>query len=176
MSATTVTVTDQSNESLYFDRRIFSTCSKCGVEIGSTVGLEPKCAACRAPTRSWEQIQARRAELLGKPLSFRCQQIHDLLVEGLSHKQIAALLHLTTGTVKEYICCHIFPRLGVRTGPELVALEIRRLRERLSEYEAPTTRGSLDELNLHNKKQGRYKQPARTDRDSPLLRHAEHGC
>jgi len=143
MSATTATVKDQSNEGLYFGRRISSTCTKCGVEIRSTVGLKLKCAACRAPARSWEQVQACRAELLGKPLSFRGQQIHDLLVEGLSHKQIAALLHFTTGTIKEYICCNIFPRLGVRTGPELVALEIRRLRERLAEYEAPTTRGSL---------------------------------
>jgi hypothetical protein len=48
-------------------------------------------------------------------------------------------LHLTPGTVKEYVCASIFPRLGVRTGAELIALEIRRLRERLAVYEALKT-------------------------------------
>ncbi len=52
------------------------------------------------------------------PLSFREQQLVDLVVQAKSNKEIAYELSLTVGSVKEYMH-RVFRKVGVRSRTEL---------------------------------------------------------
>lgn len=92
------------------------SCARCGSGF-HTHGREYTCPACRRP-----RIQAAH-----KPchtLSFREQQIVSLIAEAKANKEIAYLLCLTEGTVKEYLY-HIFRKLKVTSRTELALRSLR---------------------------------------------------
>ena len=84
-------------------------CFRCGLEFRGSKG-ERVCSACRKPT------PARGA--LVKELSLREKQIIDLVRQAKANKEIAYELHLTEGTVKEYLN-RIFKKLGARNRTEV---------------------------------------------------------
>ena len=86
------------------------TCSRCGQEFGGVSGAYV-CDACRTP----RHIQDDHS---GKPLSGREKQIVMLVRRAMANKEIAWQLHLTEGTVKEYLSV-IFKKLGIQNRTEL---------------------------------------------------------
>ena len=80
------------------------SCCRCGNEFESN-SRELVCAACRKPKVS-------------RQLSFREKQIVDLVRQAKANKEIAFELHLSEGTVKEYLN-RIFRKLGVKNRTEL---------------------------------------------------------
>lgn len=80
------------------------SCCRCGKDFQSH-SRELVCAACRKPKVS-------------RQLSFREKQIVDLVRQAKANKEIAFELHLSEGTVKEYLN-RIFRKLEVRSRTEL---------------------------------------------------------
>ncbi len=80
------------------------SCCRCGREFQSR-SRELVCTACRKPKVSRE-------------LSFRERQIVELVRQAKANKEIAYELHLSEGTVKEYLN-RIFRKLEVRSRTEL---------------------------------------------------------
>lgn len=86
------------------------SCYRCGREFEAhdTARL---CRACKKPAMSYEEICAR-------PITVRERQVIDLVSQAKENKEIAHELHLTAGTVKEYLN-RIFRKLGMRNRTEL---------------------------------------------------------
>ncbi len=85
------------------------TCSRCGHEFTTNPGGRI-CDACRKPKPN------PRAALLGKPLTPRERQIIRMLTaEAHANKEIAYQLHLSEGTVKEYMST-IYKKVGLKPG------------------------------------------------------------
>ena len=80
------------------------SCCRCGQEFQSN-SRELVCTACRKPKVS-------------RQLSFREKQIVDLVRQAKANKEIAFELHLSEGTVKEYLN-RIFRKLEVKSRTEL---------------------------------------------------------
>ncbi len=91
------------------------TCSRCGQEFVG-IGGTYVCEACRKP-------KPTQTDYSGKPLTVREKQIITLVSQALSNKEIAWQLHLSEGTVKEYLSV-IYKKLGIqnRTGLALWAM------------------------------------------------------
>ena len=89
---------------------VLKNCYRCGGEF-SLGANERLCASCRKPRQY-------RARLLGPHLTFREKQIVDLVCQAKLNKEIAFHLHLTEGTIKEYLN-RIFRKLAVRSRTEL---------------------------------------------------------
>ncbi len=85
-------------------------CCRCGDEFRVNEN-ERVCLACRKPKQS-------KAEPLKPPLTLREKQIVELVRQAKLNKEIAYMLHLTEGTIKEYIN-KIFRKLDVRNRTEL---------------------------------------------------------
>ena len=85
------------------------TCFRCGAAVPFGKRL---CEKCRAPSR-----RKLRGEI-NMPLTFREKQVVKLVYEGLRNKEIAARLHLTEGTIKEYLN-RIFRKTQVSTRTQL---------------------------------------------------------
>jgi DNA-binding NarL/FixJ family response regulator len=85
-------------------------CPRCGLEFRS-VGSERVCRDCRKP-----KIRVRKP--LSHTLSLREKQIVALILQAKANKEIAWELHLTEGTIKEYLN-RIFRKLGVRNRTDL---------------------------------------------------------
>jgi DNA-binding NarL/FixJ family response regulator len=74
-----------------------------------------------------EALRGREPENgLTQGLSPRETEIHGLVVEGLTNKQIARALYISESTVKVHVQ-HIFDKLGIRSR---AALRVRAARER----------------------------------------------
>lgn len=82
-------------------------CQRCGEEFQSDSG-NSVCSACR---QSKEGLKAAL-------LSVREEQIIRLVCKAKLNKEIAHELHLTEGTIKEYLS-RIFRKLGVSNRTEL---------------------------------------------------------
>jgi DNA-binding CsgD family transcriptional regulator len=84
-------------------------CPRCGLEF-LTAGTERICHPCHAPKTSEPRPAIHT-------LSFREKQVVALVCQAKVNKEIAWELHLTEGTIKEYLH-HIFRKTGVesRTG------------------------------------------------------------
>ena len=89
---------------------ILRTCSRCGREFAG-VSAAYVCDACRKP-------RLIRNDYTGKPLTPRERQIVALVRQAMANKEIAWELHLSEGTVKEYLSV-IFKKLGVQNRTEL---------------------------------------------------------
>ena len=87
------------------------SCARCGARF-RTFGREYLCSVCRKPK------PPIRIPAANRPLSFREQQIVDLIGQAKTNKEIAYELCLTEGTVKEYLH-HIFRKLKVTNRTEL---------------------------------------------------------
>ena len=88
-------------------------CFRCGSEFksdGSRV-----CATCAKP----------KEKTLNPNLSFRETQVVNLVCQGKQNKTIAYDLHLTEGTIKEYLN-RIFRKIGVSTRTELAVWYLTR--------------------------------------------------
>ena len=72
---------------------------------------------CRKP---WE-----RKETVSRDLSVREKQIVELIQQAKLNKEIAHELHLSEGTIKEYLN-RIFRKLGVSNRTELAIWAFRR--------------------------------------------------
>lgn len=83
---------------------VLRSCCRCGSEFRSN-SRELVCAACRKPR-------------ISRSLSFREKQIVDLVRQAKANKEIAYELHLSEGTVKEYLN-RIFRKLEVKSRTEL---------------------------------------------------------
>src|SRR5579871_6240212 len=84
-------------------------CFRCGQEFRVN-NKERICNTCRRPPAS--KCHANRE------LSFRERQIVDLVQQAKLNKEIAYELHLTEGTIKEYLN-RIFRKVGVGNRTEL---------------------------------------------------------
>ena len=89
---------------------IMRTCSRCGQEFAGTSGAYV-CDACRKP-------RPVQTDYTGKPLTAREKQIVGLVRRAMANKEIAWTLHLSEGTVKEYLSV-IFKKLGIQNRTEL---------------------------------------------------------
>jgi DNA-binding NarL/FixJ family response regulator len=92
-------------------------CFRCGVEFHVRDNSRV-CPTCRKP-RSSENGELRRH------LTFREKQIVDLVKEAKLNKEIAYELHLSEGTIKEYLN-KIFRKLAVKNRTELAVWSVRR--------------------------------------------------
>ena len=114
------------------------TCARCGAEFRAP-GRQYACDSCRKPDRTSQEARARRADA---PLSQRERQIVELIAESRSNKNIAYLLGLTEGTIKEYLN-RVFRKVGVGNRTELACRHLREqvadLTARLAKYEGNGT-------------------------------------
>lgn len=85
------------------------SCFCCGRELHGEHG-QRICAACRSPKR--------RNKPLNPKLSFREKQVISLISRAKLNKEIASELHLSEGTIKEYLS-RIFRKLGTTNRTEL---------------------------------------------------------
>jgi DNA-binding NarL/FixJ family response regulator len=85
-------------------------CCRCGAEFRID-RKERVCSACRKPRQS-------TAAPLQRHLTLREKQIIELVKQAKLNKEIAFLLHLSEGTVKEYLN-KIFRKLDVKNRTEL---------------------------------------------------------
>ena len=84
-------------------------CPRCGTDFRSG-GTERICQACRRPEGECRSIRP--------DLSFREKQVVDLVRQAKPNKEIAYQLHLSEGTIKEYLN-RIFRKLGMSNRTEL---------------------------------------------------------
>jgi DNA-binding CsgD family transcriptional regulator len=92
------------------ENSILKNCCRCGNEF-SVDGKDRVCPSCRKPKLS-------KREPLPRHLTFREKQIVDLVIQAKLNKEIAYELHLSEGTIKEYLH-KVFRKLGVKSRTEL---------------------------------------------------------
>jgi DNA-binding NarL/FixJ family response regulator len=85
-------------------------CWRCGAEF-KIDRKERICSACRKPKRP-------TSESVQRHLTFRERQIIELVKEAKLNREIAVLLHLSEGTIKEYLN-KIFRKIDVKNRTEL---------------------------------------------------------
>ena len=102
---------------LPFEIGIIKNCYRCGGEFATAGRI---CPTCRKP-----RVQARRVPLT-RSLSFREKQIAHLVCQAKLNKEIAFELHLTEGTIKEYLN-RIFRKLEVKNRTELAVWAVQNL-------------------------------------------------
>jgi len=85
-------------------------CPRCGLEFRSA-GPERVCSGCRKP-KTLERKPASRH------LSLREKQIVALIIQAKANKEIAWELHLTEGTIKEYLN-RTFRKLALKNRTDL---------------------------------------------------------
>ena len=104
------TNTKSVSKTIAFAAAVLRTCCRCGIEFG-TSGTERVCGTCRKP-------RVRKPEPLGRHLTPREKQIVDLVSQAKLNKEIAHELHLSEGTVKEYLN-KVYRKLGLKNRTEL---------------------------------------------------------
>ncbi len=87
-------------------------CFRCGREFSALAGARI-CDNCRAPERGKPALNPK--------LSFREKQVIRLVCRAMLNKEIAYELHLTEGTVKEYIN-RIFSKTGAVNRTDLAVM------------------------------------------------------
>jgi DNA-binding NarL/FixJ family response regulator len=90
-------------------------CFRCGNEFRAA-DAERICDSCRKPKV--------RTSPTSRALSFRERQIVRLIQEAKANKEIAYELHLSEGTIKEYLN-RIFRKLDVKNRTELAIWAFR---------------------------------------------------
>ena len=89
---------------------VLKNCHRCGQEFRSDY-KDRICSVCRRP-------KDRESTPLSQHLSFREKQIVDLVCQARQNKEIAYQLHLSEGTIKEYLN-RIFRKISVKNRTEL---------------------------------------------------------
>ena|SRR2546423_13672084 len=89
---------------------VLKNCHRCGQEFRSD-HKDRICPVCRRP-------KDREGKPLSQQLSFREKQIVDLVCQARQNKEIAYQLHLSEGTIKEYLN-RIFRKISVKNRTEL---------------------------------------------------------
>ena len=89
---------------------VLRNCCRCGGEF-RLGGKARVCVACRKPKQA-------KSDPLRRHLTFREKQIVDLVRQAKLNKEIAYDLHLSEGTIKEYLN-KIFRKLAVKNRTEL---------------------------------------------------------
>jgi DNA-binding CsgD family transcriptional regulator len=103
-------------------------CFRCGKEFQSGSGNRI-CSDCGRP-------KEQRKTALNPNLSFREKQVVTLVCKAKLNKEIAYELHLTEGTIKEYLN-RIFRKLGVSNRTELAVWALTQPSQRIiQEYVA----------------------------------------
>jgi DNA-binding NarL/FixJ family response regulator len=92
------------------------SCFRCGSNFSSDNGNRI-CPTCRAP-------KPTRKKPLNPKLSFREKQVVKLVTEAKLNKEIAHELHLSEGTIKEYLN-RIFRKLGTSNRTELAVWALK---------------------------------------------------
>jgi DNA-binding CsgD family transcriptional regulator len=95
-------------------------CPRCGLEFRGA-RAERVCTECRTP-------KIRERKTLTRHLTFRENQIVALILQAKANKEIAWELHLTEGTIKEYLNT-IYRKLEVRNRTDLAIWELTKQRE-----------------------------------------------
>ena len=90
------------------------SCFRCGREFRCDAGNRI-CPSCRAP---------KLKKPLNPKLSFRERQVVNLVSQAKLNKEIAFELHLTEGTIKEYLN-RIFRKLGMTNRTELAVWALK---------------------------------------------------
>lgn len=85
------------------------------------------CSGCRTPKRE--------RKVLSPTLSFREKQVVELVAQAKLNKEIAHELHLTEGTIKEYLN-RIFRKLGKTNRTELAVWALTNRITQQNEYAA----------------------------------------
>lgn len=88
-------------------------CPRCGIDFEGEFRKGSACPACQT-------VKSIVKHYSGQPLSNREKQVIELVRQGLTNKEIGYRLHLTTGTIKEYMVT-IFLKLAI---PNRVGLAI----------------------------------------------------
>ena len=88
---------------------ILRNCFRCGTEFRRDGGSRI-CPSCRSPKPGYKPLNPK--------LSFREKQVVNLVSQAKLNKEIAYELHLTEGTIKEYLN-RIFRKLGITNRTEL---------------------------------------------------------
>ena len=99
------------------DRQEVRNCCRCGTDFCGTTGNRI-CPGCRVPAAS-------RGRRLAAALSFRERQVVELIAQAKLNKEIAHELHLTEGTVKEYLN-RIYKKVGLSNRTELAVWALTR--------------------------------------------------
>src|SRR6266571_4909674 len=89
---------------------VLKNCHRCGQEFRSDY-KDRICPVCRRP-------KDRESKPFSQHLSFRENQIVDLICQARQNKEIAYQLHLSEGTIKEYLN-RIFRKVSVKSRTEL---------------------------------------------------------
>ncbi len=95
------------------------SCFRCGATFRREAA-ERICAECRTPSP--------RKKALNPNLSFREKQVVRLVSEAKLNKEIAHELHLSEGTIKEYLN-RIFRKVGTSNRTELAVWAVKHLIE-----------------------------------------------
>lgn len=93
----------------YTPAQAVKSCFRCGAEFPTT-DKERVCWRCRKPKTSRSAVK--------KQLTFRENQVVQLVAQGKANKEIAFTLILTEGTIKEYLN-RIFRKVEVSNRTEL---------------------------------------------------------
>ncbi len=103
---------------IYTTIKSVKSCFRCG---GTFNGLaERVCSGCRK-----SRLRKRQAPV-SRSLTFREKQIAELVCQAKLNKEIAFELHLTEGTIKEYLN-RMFRKLEVKNRTELAMWAVRNL-------------------------------------------------
>jgi DNA-binding NarL/FixJ family response regulator len=103
------------------------SCFRCGSDFRQDGGNRI-CPTCRVPT-------PRREKPLNPKLSFRERQVVSLVSQAKLNKEIAHELHLTEGTIKEYLN-RIFRKLGTSNRTELAVWALTHAEQQCGEFVA----------------------------------------
>jgi DNA-binding NarL/FixJ family response regulator len=109
------------------------TCARCGAEFQG-VQRQYVCPAC-------SKTADGRGRNYDRPLTPRERQVIERLAAGAANKEIAAVLHLTEGTIKEYLYS-IFRKVGVTSRLELALWWVQHGRA-IAQSEEPQDRERL---------------------------------
>lgn len=104
----------------------FRNCFRCGTEFRCDGG-DRICASCRSPQSGKRPLNPK--------LSFREKQVVNLVSQAKLNKEIAYELHLSEGTIKEYLN-RIFRKLGITNRTELAVWALTHRGKQADEFVA----------------------------------------
>lgn len=105
---------------------VLRSCFRCGREFRRSAS-DRICPSCRPPKAANKPLNPK--------LSFREKQVVNLVSQAKLNKEIAHELHLTEGTIKEYLN-RIFRKLSVSNRTELAVWALTHSNQQSDEHVA----------------------------------------